>query len=209
MSPNDFNMTCSQVQAALADYLEEVPMGQSREVMRQHLASCPDCQRALEEERELLKALATLKRFTAPPGFAQRTLALILPAPVSGRVLLPRLIRGMAVAAALFLLIMVLIRFATPAGPDFSGNLVDTAAMTALEHSGEIGDGFRSVGRASQWFSDMLEPFRVLGRASSVVLGNLPPAVVGLAILGALLPPFLIISIVIRYRLKGVTQHAR
>ena len=209
MSPTDFNMTCSQVRAALADYLEEVPMGQSREVMREHLASCPDCRRALEEERELLAALATLKRISAPPGFAKRTLALILPPAVSGRVLLPRLIRGMAIASALFLLIMILIRFAAPAGPEIPSGLVDTAALTALEHSAEIGDGFRTVGRATSWFSDALEPFRVLGRASSVVMGNLPPTVVGLALLGALLPPFLIITIVLRYRLKGMAQHAR
>ena len=209
MSPNDFNMTCSQVRAVLADYLEEVPMGQSREVMREHLVSCPDCRRALEEERELLAALATLRRFSAPPGFAQRTLALILPPAVTGRAFLPRLIRGLAVASALFLLIMILIRFAAPVGPEISGGLVDTAALTALEHSAEIGDGFRTVGRATNWFSDALEPFRVLGRASSVVMGNLPPTVVGLALLGALLPPFLIITIVLRYRLKGMAQHAR
>ncbi len=207
MSPKDFQMTCSQVRATLSDYLEGVPLGASREIMRDHLESCEGCRGALREEKQLLDALDRLEKVPAPAGFADRALAVILPETRPQEAIFPRLIRGLAMAAALFLLVMVLIRAFNPASPEMPAPLVDTAAQTLLERGDQIGDGLRTLGRAGGSFSDTLEPVRVLGRAGGLVFGNMPPAFLGLVILGVLAPVFLIVTIVLRYRLKGAVTH--
>jgi hypothetical protein len=207
MSPKDFQITCSQVRASMSDYLEGVPLGASREIMRDHLESCVACRTGLREEKQLLDDLDRLQKMSAPTGFTERALAVILPQAHSHEALLPRLIRGLAVAAALFLLVMILVRTFDPGSPELPAPLVDSAAQTLLERGDEIGEGFRTLGRATGSFSDTLEPVKVLGRAGGLVFGNMPPTFIGLLLLGALLPVLLIVTIVLRYRMKGAVTH--
>lgn len=207
MSPKDFQMTCSQVRATLSDYLEGAALGASRDIMRDHLESCSGCRAALREEKHLLDALDRLEKVSAPHGFADRALAVILPEARAREAVLPRLVRGLAMAAALFLLVMMLVRAFNPASPEMPAPLVDTAAQTLLDRGDQIGEGLRTLGRAGGSFSDTLEPVKVLGRAGGLVFGNMPPTFLGLVILGVLAPVFLILTIVLRYRLKGAVTH--
>jgi len=209
MSSNNFQMSCSRARDSLSDYLEDLLPGESREAMRRHLESCADCRTALRREKQLLDALDRIEKLPAPPGFAERALAAILPEIHPGESILPRLLRGLALAAALFLLVMVLGRAFHPSPPELPGPIVDTAAQTLLERGGQIGEGLRTFGRATGTLSDTLEPFKILGRAGGLVLGNMPASFLGFMIFGLFAPVLLIVSIVLRNRTKGVADHAR
>jgi hypothetical protein len=109
-------MTCGQAIEFLDDYLDARLNGARVMAVRDHLAACPDCSAAVEQERRLREALKNLPRAQPPPGFVDRVLRRAVErGRERRRTLWFTMAAGGAIAAGLAL--WVATRVLLPAGP--------------------------------------------------------------------------------------------
>ena len=92
-------MNCLSLERLYA-YLEgEISSAESRDIVG-HLAACPICRDAVEEQRRMLQAIETLQGFEVPPDFAKGVMDRISVAPARAKV---SFVRWLAAGVAGFL----------------------------------------------------------------------------------------------------------
>jgi hypothetical protein len=94
------NTDCVVTREALGELALGIADGEQRALMLEHLASCPDCRRELEQLSSLADELIAISpQREPPPGFESRVLERLQVRPRKPR-LAPRRLRRLALAAA-------------------------------------------------------------------------------------------------------------
>ncbi len=66
-NPNPPGLTCQELVELVTDYFEDALSEQERVRVQQHLAACSGCERYVEQIRQTVQALGTLKQEDLSP----------------------------------------------------------------------------------------------------------------------------------------------
>ena len=207
-------MSCNSFRDSIGDWLDGLLPAEPSGRLRAHLGDCSDCRRALERERAFHGLLGSLGREPAPAGFAERVLALVLPAQRPARRPLwsfGRLAPRLMAAAMLLLLVGSLSLWSLPVGGDLAPALIKDTATSALVESSKEVPAFlqlveKSAERVQQITGPTLNKMESLLRAERTVRGLIPPGALALILLVGLTPLVLLFT-VYRLRIKGALSH--
>ncbi len=209
-------LSCARASHLLAEALDGSLAGGERAALDMHLRACPDCAGAFAREQRLFALLGSLQRESAPPGFAERTLAAIWPelarrrAARADRPGLGR--RYWLLLPAALLVVLTLVYWFHP-GLKSSGGMEgmrDVAGMALLEGGREVSGALDFLETAAARMSQALGPVRdgwqSLATVERLLRESIPPRVIAMILLVGF-SPLVILFTLYRFRLKGALNH--